>query len=255
MNARSASTPPLLSARGLSGQRGDRSLFQGLDIDLHAGQLLWLRGINGRGKSTLLRILAGLSPSSAGTLAFEGTPISECPASWRAELCYIGHANALKEDLTAMEALAFIAGLRGKPVEDAAIQEALGRLGVASRAPMPVRTLSQGQRRRVALARLALPHPPRLWLLDEPFDALDDLGVATLNALLAEHAARGGAIVLTSHQPLSLREPEPRTIPLDDAAPWPENGRRADGDPGPVRRTRGDDSPPPPASTSGGSAA
>ena len=211
--------PALLSARGLSGQRGDRILFEGLDIDLHPGQVLWLRGRNGRGKSTLLRILAGLSPASAGTVADRGTSLGDCEATWRGDLCYIGHANALKDDLSAAEALAFVAGLRGEPVGPGAIDTALRRLGMASRAQMPVRTLSQGQRRRVALARLALPEPPRVWLLDEPFDALDDRGVDTLNALLAEHAARGGATLLTSHQTLSLLEPAPREIPLDDAAP------------------------------------
>jgi heme exporter protein A len=209
----------LLSARDLAGQRGERTLFQHLSFDLHAGQVIWLRGRNGRGKSTLLRILAGLSPPHAGTLAFNGTPLRDCGASWRADLCYIAHANALKDDLTAAEALSFLASLRGAPPGAADILDALTRLGIASRARMPVRTLSQGQRRRVALARLALPNPPRLWLLDEPFDALDDRGVTTLNTLLSEHAARGGATLLTSHQPLSLSKPMPSEIPLDDMAP------------------------------------
>ena len=212
-------TPALFSARGLSGQRGERLLFQGLDIDLRAGQVLWLRGRNGRGKSTLLRILAGLSPPSAGTLAYRGTPLGQCEAAWRTDLGYIGHANALKDDLTAAEALAFLGSLRGVVPHPDAIDAALRRLGMASRAQMPVRTLSQGQRRRVALARLALPEPPQVWLLDEPFDALDDRGIDTLNALLTEHAARGGATLLTSHQPLSLRQPRPLEIPLDEAAP------------------------------------
>jgi heme exporter protein A len=94
--------------------------------------------------------------------------------------------------------------------------EALRRLGIASRAQAPVRTLSQGQRRRVALARLALPGGPRVWLLDEPFDALDDRGVEVLNGLLSEHAAAGGAVLLTSHQSLSLRNPPPQVLNLDD---------------------------------------
>jgi heme exporter protein A len=96
------------------------------------------------------------------------------------------------------------------------VGEALKRLGIASRAGAPVRTLSQGQRRRVALARLALPRAPRVWLLDEPFDALDDRGVEVLNRLLADHAAAGGAVLLTSHQSLSLREPVPQVLNLDD---------------------------------------
>jgi len=208
----------LLSAQGLAGQRGERTLFQHLSFDLHAGQVLWLRGRNGRGKSTLLRILAGLSPPSDGTLAFDAQPLRDLGAAWRTDLCYIGHANALKEDLSAAEALAFLASLRGAPPPTDEIRQALARLGVASRADMPVRTLSQGQRRRVALARLALPDAPRLWLLDEPFDALDDRGVNTLNTLLSEHAARGGATLLTSHLPLSLTQPVPQVIHLDDVA-------------------------------------
>jgi heme exporter protein A len=199
-----AAPATLLQAHALSGQRGERPLFIGLDLALHAGEVVWLRGRNGRGKTTLLRLLAGLSTPAAGKLAAGG-----------AELAYIGHSNALKDDLSAAEALRFLAQLRGSAPGADAIGRALQRLGVGACRHAPVRTLSQGQRRRVALARLALPAPPPLWLLDEPFDALDDDGVATLNTLLAEHAARGGAVLLTSHQPLSLRHPVPRELDLD----------------------------------------
>jgi heme exporter protein A len=129
---------------------------------------------------------------------------------------YLAHANALKDDLTAAEALSFVGALSGHTPSTAEVADALKRLGIASRAGAPVRTLSQGQRRRVALARLALPRAPRVWLLDEPFDALDDRGVEVLNRLLADHAAAGGAVLLTSHQSLSLREPVPQVLNLDD---------------------------------------
>ena len=180
--------------------------------------ITWLRGTNGSGKTSLMRILAGLSAPREGSVFWRGQPLKAGGGRAHAGVVYIGHANALKDDLSAAEALRFIAQLRGEAPTDDAIAQALQRLGVSTRARAPVRTLSQGQRRRVARARLALPAPPRLWLLDEPFDALDDDGVAALNALLAEQAARGGAVLLTSHQALSLSSPAPRTLDLDGFA-------------------------------------
>jgi heme exporter protein A len=206
---------PLLRAAGLEGQRGERVLFRQLELALAPADVVWLRGRNGRGKTTLLRLLAGLATPAAGVIEFRGVPLARAGAGWRAEMVYIGHTNALKDDLSATEALRFVAGLRGRTPDGPTVQQALSRLGVADRARAPVRTLSQGQRRRVALARLALPDPPALWLLDEPFDALDDVGITTLNGLLAEHSARGGAALLTSHQALSLNDPVPRIFDLD----------------------------------------
>ena len=204
------SSDALLSVQGLAAQRGDRLLFEGLDLEIAPSEVVWLRGRNGRGKTTLLRILAGLSTPAAGEVRIGGLSMRASAAQCRSSLCYVAHANALKDDLTATQALAFLAGLRGGPPDDTAIIAALSRLGVGSRAHALVRTLSQGQRRRVALARLALPDSPPLWLLDEPFDALDDRGIEVLNGLLTDHARRGGAALLTSHQALSLRQPVPR---------------------------------------------
>ena len=133
----------------------------------------------------------------------------------RSSLVYIGHQNALKDDLTAMEALRFLARTRAERPDDTTLTDALQRLGVRGSRHAPVRTLSQGQRRRVALARLALCLHVELWLLDEPFDALDADGIGALNGLLGEHAGRGGATLLTSHQSPSLREPVPRIFDLD----------------------------------------
>ena len=208
--------PPLLEAHALEGQRGERALFRGLELQLRPGDVTWLRGRNGRGKTTLLRILAGLAAPAAGEILVDGVPMGRAGAPWREELAYVAHANALKDDLTATEALAFLAGPRGRSCSTEALKAALQRMGVQHRSRAAVRTLSQGQRRRVALARLALPDAPRLWLLDEPFDALDDQGIAALNELLAAHAARGGAALLTSHQAaLSLVEPRPAIFDLD----------------------------------------
>jgi heme exporter protein A len=210
---------PLLQAIALEGQRGERSLFRGLQLQLLPGEVVWLRGRNGRGKTTLLRLLAGLSSPAAGDIHVLGRPLKRSDDATHGTLLYLAHANALKDDLSASEALGFLAAVSGSPARPAQLREALARLGVAERARAPVRTLSQGQRRRVALARLALPEVPRIWLLDEPFDALDDAGVATLNALLSAHAAAGGATLLTSHQALSLQQPQPRDFSLDPFAP------------------------------------
>ncbi len=210
-----ASALSLLQVDGLEGQRGERALFRGLQLALEPGQVVWLRGRNGRGKTTLLRILAGLASPTEGSIRVLGRTAQEAGATWRSHWVYIGHANALKDDLNASEALAFLAGLTGNTPTSAQLKQALERLGVQHRARAPVRTLSQGQRRRVALARLALPGAPRLWLLDEPFDALDDAGINTLNELLGAHTAGGGAALLTSHQSLSLRSPEPLVFELD----------------------------------------
>ena len=151
-------------------------------LQLQPGEVVWLRGRNGRGKTTLLRILAGLTTPADGEILLQGQPLKG--SLWRSQLTYVAHANALKDDLSATEALAFLVALGGQRAEPAALKAALGRLGVADRARAPVRTLSQGQRRRVALARLALVTTPQLWLLDEPFDALDDIGIGTLAALI-----------------------------------------------------------------------
>lgn len=206
---------PLLQVRGLAGRRGERLLFEGLDLALRPGEVVWLRGRNGRGKTTLLRLLCGLSAPAAGQVEIGDQPLARAGAEGRRPFVYIAHANALKDDLTAAEALRFLARLSSQSPDEAQIAQALARLGVGSRAAAPVRTLSQGQRRRVALARLALPDAAPLWLLDEPFDALDDRGIGVLNSLLSEHTRRGGAVLLTSHQPLTLADPVAREWRLD----------------------------------------
>ena len=135
---------------------------------------------------------------------WRGAALRESRAAFQRELVYIAHANALKDDLTLHETLAFLARLAGHDSPEARATAALGCLGLATRARAPVRTLSQGQRRRGALARLALDDRPRTWILDEPYDALDADSMQALSALLSDHAARGGAVLLTSHQDVAL---------------------------------------------------
>lgn len=206
---------PVLATFDLACQRGERALFEHLELALEPGTVVWLRGRNGRGKTSLLRLLASLATPMAGEIRVFGEPSRRSHVEWRRGLVYIGHQNALKDDLTASEALTFLVQLGGPKPAPAQVDAALQRMGVHAKRRAQVRTLSQGQRRRVTLARLSLSIDKPLWLLDEPFDALDMDGIATLNALLREHAEAGGATLLTSHQALSLVEPAPRIFDLD----------------------------------------
>jgi heme exporter protein A len=209
---------PSLTAVALGGQRGERPLFRALQLSLQPGSVIWLRGRNGRGKTSLLRLLAGLSTPPQGAVLCDGQPLPKQAPEWRRRLLYIAHVNALKDDLTVAESLRFLGTLHGRTPSGDEIVAALSLLGVDHLRDRPVRTLSQGQRRRAALARLALPQPPSIWLLDEPFDALDDEGVQALHGLLSAQARRGGSVLLTSHQAVALRDPIPELLNLDDFA-------------------------------------
>ncbi|MCW5634897.1 MAG: heme ABC exporter ATP-binding protein CcmA [Rubrivivax sp.] len=222
---------PSLQAIGLRCERGERALFDGFDLTLAPGEVVWLRGANGRGKTTLMRTLAGLGSAAAGKLRLGGQAVRGLDAGWRRQLVYLGHANALKDDLTAAESLQFAARLAGHACTAAQVQAALDDLGVGALARRVVRTMSQGQRRRVALARLAVARAalaplPLLALLDEPFDALDDDGIARLARLLAGVAADGGAVLFTSHQQIAPLQPPPRIVTLPEP-PARSFGRRA----------------------------
>lgn len=192
----------LVSGSGLACRRGNEWLFQNLAFRVLRGRLLWLRGHNGSGKTTLLRVVAGLTAPDGGAVTFDG--IANRPD---ARCVYVGHANGLKDDLTVTESLRFLAGLHGRPSDEKSAEGALKRLGMLHRRRAFVRTLSQGQRRRVALARLALESDADLWVLDEPYDALDSAGIEVVNGLLNEHLARGGGVLLTSHLDLGVNAP------------------------------------------------
>ncbi len=194
----------MLEARQLECTRGERVLFRDLSFWLGRGQLLRVAGANGSGKTSLLRIMCGLLAPSAGELRWQGRPIRTEREEYCRNLVFIGHLNALKDDLTALENLQVAAALGGKPSDAQRMLSGLDRFGVAHCAALPAKVLSQGQRRRVALAKLALAPAVPLWILDEPFSALDVGAVVELERLLAAHLVSGGMVVLTTHQEVQV---------------------------------------------------
>jgi heme exporter protein A len=201
----------MLETTGLACERGGVRLFSDLGFALGAGSLLRVRGANGSGKTTLLRTLAGLTRPSAGSVRWRGNPAGE---EYRKEMLFLGHAPGVKDELTVLENLDFAARISGLEIPASEFARALERLGIARLADLPARYLSQGQRKRAALARLALSAAVPLWLLDEPFAALDDEAIARVSALCAAHLAAGGMLVLTSHQDIPIAAPAAREIEL-----------------------------------------
>jgi heme exporter protein A len=191
----------VLEARELDCERGGRALFRKLGFSVEGGALLRVAGANGSGKTSLLRILCGLLAPSAGEVLWRGTPIASLREEFSREMVYLGHAPAVKDELTARENLEIACRLAGIAADAHA---ALQRLGVPS--DVPAGRLSQGQRRRAALARLALSASVPLWLLDEPLTALDAAAADLTRGLIREHTARGGAVVYTTHQDAGLQD-------------------------------------------------
>lgn len=174
-----------------------------MDCTLEAGSWLYVAGANGVGKTSLLRMVCGLAPIESGHIFWNGLPIQTQSENFRHDLCYLGHLNALQESMTVDENLAFTSALGGMTPDRLKTQEVLTQFGLRGRGKQLVRHLSQGQKRRVALSRLVL-SPAKLWVLDEPYVAMDEAGIGLLADLIADHLSKGGMAVLTSHQRVAI---------------------------------------------------
>jgi len=209
----SGEAPPLLQAVELECWRGDQQLFQSLSFVINAGEALQIVGRNGSGKTTLLRTICGLTRTESGHLNWRGEPLDQNTDAYRSEMLYVGHENGLKFELSPLENLRTLRDIAGRS-RNVTLEDALQQVGLRGNEDRPIRLLSSGQRRRVALAKLIVVSAS-LWLLDEPFTNLDVAGTGLVNELVAEHLDGGGALLFTSHAPLSLPRGTPFEVSLD----------------------------------------
>lgn len=193
----------LLSVHDLACARGERLLFKDMNFSLERSQVLLVQGGNGQGKTSLLRLLTGLARPENGEIRWRGDSIRRNSEAYHAEMCYLGHANGVKDDLNPLENLRFADGLHGRAFDPSRATATLERLGLSRCLDLPCRVLSFGQRRRVALAALLLAGAT-LWILDEPLTGLDVHAVALMEGLIRDHLAAGGMVVATTHQALNL---------------------------------------------------
>lgn len=193
----------MLSLQQVSCMRGDRTLFNGLSFDLRPGQWAHLKGANGSGKTSLLRMVAGLARPVEGEILWNQQPIQQVRETYHADMVYLGHHEGVKEDLSAFENLQLGMAQDGHTLSDIDALRALHAVGLKGREDLPVRVLSAGQKRRALMSRLVAQRR-LLWILDEPFNALDVKGVEWLTQRIVEHVQTGGMVLLTSHQTIPL---------------------------------------------------
>jgi heme exporter protein A len=214
----------MIEAVDLTCERGERLLFSGLSFSAENGTLLRIAGPNGTGKTSLLRMMCGLLEPTGGEIRWKGGNIRKLREEYWKDLAYIGHLNGVKDDLTVRENLRVSVRVAGRSATEAQLAQALDAVGLAGFEDTMARFLSQGQRRRVALARLYVSEAVPLWILDEPFTALDVRGVAHLSALIARHIENGGTVVLTTHQEVPVDAARRKRVDLGSptAAPVAE---------------------------------
>ena len=204
----------MLEASQIECVRGNRRLFRDLSFRLEAQQALRIRGENGSGKTSLLRIVAGLSPAESGSVSWNEGDIRALGEDYRRDLLFLGHSNGLKDDLSPVENLRYALVLAGVSADEPALRAALAEQGLSAIADLPVKLLSQGQKRRVALARLSFTAEKPLWILDEPFIALDAASVERLAMTIKKQLQRGGMVMFTTHQEVELPATAMRTLEL-----------------------------------------
>jgi len=207
-------SPPRLEASGLKSVRDDRVLFQDLEFCLEPGQALQVEGPNGSGKTTLLRILCGLGIATDGEIRWNGMPIEDNRVEYAAAMAFIGHAHGIKSELTPLENLQVAMAMENTR-QDFSLEEILEKVGLRGFEDVPARTLSAGQCRRVAMGRLFMSRAV-LWILDEPFTALDVHGQAQIETMMIDHVNNNGMVILTSHHPLQLDDGMLKTIQLKE---------------------------------------
>ncbi|BFT29417.1 cytochrome c biogenesis heme-transporting ATPase CcmA [Alteromonas sp. D210916BOD_24] len=204
----------MLEACSLTCNKRDRILFEGLSLLVKAGELLYLRGPNGAGKTSLLRILTGLSAPESGSVKFDGCDIALQHQAFHQQLIYLGHKGGTNSSLSAFDNLTFWLAQHGISRGSNEIYDVLMQMGLVGLEDVLVRHLSAGQQRRVALARLWL-KPAKVWILDEPFTALDTTGIHLIESAMKSHVEKGGIVVTTSHQSLSSCAGEHRIYDLE----------------------------------------
>ena len=210
---------PMLEITDLECQRGDRRLFADVNFSLDKNELLHIYGHNGSGKTTLMRTVCGLITPDKGSVRWAGERIHKQRDEFAAELVYLGHKNGIKDDLTGVENLLVACRLDGMHVNRKQAWDALESMGLRGHEDLPARVLSQGQQKRVALARLLLTHAP-LWILDEPFVGLDVAAVDLLQSVIRSHVAQGGMVMLTTHQEVELTSGKVKKLRLG----WKRDG-------------------------------
>lgn len=193
----------MLQGNNLECVRGDRTLFSGINFSIKPGELMQVRGPNGSGKTSLLRMLCGLAVPSSGEVCWNGSNISSLGEDYFSIVTYLGHLSGVKDDLTAVENLRITSALSGKEIDEKLAYGALQKMGLEGRETLLAKLLSQGQKRRVALARLLLVNT-KLWILDEPLTALDVSAIELIKNILEQYLAQNGMVILTTHQEMDI---------------------------------------------------